>query len=171
MTSWGTSAPSCNLILRSPPTASISRRILFRRPDTASGAVLNLRVPLPLLFSSRFRRNGDAPIGRLLHGICRFKRVDAIPFRFLVGFLTKFIQFAPKADANSNSAKRKLEQKRIFSLQNLVETKTCCTFAIANGKQARCHNERPQRNTPSLMIKQVDRMCNGEVAELVDALL
>ena len=105
----------------------------FRRPDTASGAVLNLRVPLPLLFSSRFRRNGGAPIGRLLHGICRFKRVDAIPFRFLVGFLTKFIQFAPKADANSNSAKRKLEQKRIFSLQNLVETKTCCTFAIANG--------------------------------------
>lgn len=59
-----TSAPSCNLILRSPPTASISRRILFRRPDTASGAVLNRRVLLPLLFSSRFRCNGDAPNDR-----------------------------------------------------------------------------------------------------------
>ena len=60
----GTSAPSCNLILRSPPTASISRRILFRRPDTANGAVLNRHVLLPLLFSSRFRRNRDAPIDR-----------------------------------------------------------------------------------------------------------
>jgi hypothetical protein len=52
---------------------------------------------------------------------------------FLVDLLTVPTRFAPKADANSNSAKRKLEQKRIFSLQNLVETKTCCTFAIANG--------------------------------------
>jgi len=52
---------------------------------------------------------------------------------FFVDLLTVPTRFAPKADANSNSAKRKLEQKRIFSLQNLVETKTCCTFAIANG--------------------------------------
>ena len=128
-------APPLSLAILSSAFRRLPRSVggFFRRLDTASGAVLNLRVPLPLLFSSRFRRNGDAPIGRLLHGICRFKRVDAIPFRFLVGFLTKFIQFAPKADANSNSAKRKLEQKRIFSLQNLVETKTCCTFAIANG--------------------------------------
>ena len=66
---------------------------------------------------------------------------------------------------------RKTVENAFFFRVNLVNCGRCRTFAIANGKQARCHNERPQRNTPSLMIKQVDRMCNGEVAELVDALL
>ena len=66
---------------------------------------------------------------------------------------------------------RKTAENAFFFRVNLVNCGRCRTFAIANGKQARCHNERPQRNTPSLMIKQVDRMCNGEVAELVDALL
>lgn len=66
---------------------------------------------------------------------------------------------------------RKTVENAFFFHVNLVNCGRCRTFAIANGKQARCHNERPQRNTPSLMIKQVDRMCNGEVAELVDALL
>ena len=66
---------------------------------------------------------------------------------------------------------RKTAEIAFFFRVNLVNCGRCRTFAIANGKQARCHNERPQRNTPSLMIKQVDRMCNGEVAELVDALL
>ena len=66
---------------------------------------------------------------------------------------------------------RKTAENAFFFHVNLVNCGRCRTFAIANGKQARCHNERPQRNTPSLMIKQVDRMCNGEVAELVDALL
>ena len=66
---------------------------------------------------------------------------------------------------------RKTAENAFFFHVNLVNCGRCRTFAIANGKQARCHNERPQRNTPSLMKKQVDRMCNGEVAELVDALL
>ena len=66
---------------------------------------------------------------------------------------------------------RKTAEIAFFFRVNLVNCRRCRTFAIANGKQARCHNERPQRNTPSLMKKQVDRMCNGEVAELVDALL
>ena len=66
---------------------------------------------------------------------------------------------------------RKTVENAFFFRVNLVNCGRCRTFAIANGKQARWHNERPQRNTPSLMIKQVDRMCNGEVAELVDALL
>ena len=66
---------------------------------------------------------------------------------------------------------RKTAEIAFFFRVNLVNCGRCRTFAIANGKQARCHNERPQRNTPSLMKKQVDRMCNGEVAELVDALL
>jgi hypothetical protein len=92
-------------------------------------------VLLPLLFSSRFRRNGDAPIDRLADawpspGASTWTE---FPSHFSVDSLTVPTRFAPKADVNSNSAKRKLEQKRIFSLQNLVETKTCCTFAIANG--------------------------------------
>ena len=66
---------------------------------------------------------------------------------------------------------RKTVENAFFFHVNLVNCGRCRTFAIANGKQARCHNERPQRNTPSLMKKQVNRMCNGEVAELVDALL
>jgi len=68
-----------------------------------------------------------------MRGLCRGKHIGGISIPFLVDSLTVPTRFAPKADANSNSAKRKLEQKRIFSLQNLVETKTCCTFAIANG--------------------------------------
>ena len=64
MTSWG--APPLPLAILSSAFRRLPRSVggFFRRPDTASGAVLNRRVLLPLLFSSRFRRNGDAPIDR-----------------------------------------------------------------------------------------------------------
>ena len=64
MTSWG----HLRSLLQSYPPLSADclnqSADFFHRPDTASGAVLNRRVLLPLLFSSRFRRNGDAPIDR-----------------------------------------------------------------------------------------------------------
>jgi len=41
--------------------------------------------------------------------------------------------FGSESKSEQWFANRKLEEKRIFSLQNLEETKTCRTFAIANG--------------------------------------
>ena len=61
-------------------------------------------------------------------------------------------------------------ENAFFWLLLLVNSETCSTFAIANGKQARCHNARHSEFTPSL-----NKMSSvgepGEVAELVDALL
>ena len=61
-------------------------------------------------------------------------------------------------------------ENAFFLPQALVNSETCSTFAIANGKQARCHNARHSEFTPSL--NKMSSECEpGEVAELVDALL
>ena len=86
-------------------------------------------------------------------------------------FRRKIPEFRQKCPLFCRWKGRKTVENAFFFRVSLANCERCRTFAIANGKQARCHNERPQRNTPSLMKKQVDRMCNGEVAELVDALL
>ena len=66
MTSWG--APPLPLAILSSAFRRLPRSVggFFRRLVTASGAVLNRRVPLPLLFSSRFRphpRRSDRSVG------------------------------------------------------------------------------------------------------------
>ena len=52
---------------------------------------------------------------------------------FFGSFTHQTPSFGPESKSEQWFANRKLEEKRIFSLQNLEETKTCCTFAIANG--------------------------------------